>query len=268
MKFRINIFPRIMGIVNVTPDSFSDGGKYFDSSAAINHALTLIDQGADIVDIGGESSRPGAQNISEAEEIGRVLPVIEAVRSINSEIPISIDTVKYSVAKVALSAGASMINDITGLKNEPRLAELAAEYNADLVIMHIQGSPRTMQSNPFYDDVVQDVFSQLSKQIEFAKSVGVRKIYADVGIGFGKIVEHNVELLKNHKKFLELGVPLLLGISRKSFLGKYLGIEKAENRDFATLAAHLLLLDSGAEIIRVHNVEIFSQARKLRELLN
>jgi dihydropteroate synthase len=261
-------FPRLMGIVNVTPDSFSDGGKYNQSETAIAHALQLVQDGADILDIGGESSRPGAAEIDVDEEKRRVVPVIEGIRKVHPDIPISIDTVKYDVARAALQAGATMINDISGLDMEPRLAELAAEYKVPLVLMHMAGTPRTMQLNPTYNDVVQDVFDALAGKIERARSLGVQQLYADVGIGFGKTMEHNLHLLANHKKFTELGVPLLLGISRKSFLGKLLGIEKASERDVATLAMHLLLQDSGAEIIRVHNVRYLAQARTLHRALH
>lgn len=256
-------FPQLMGIVNVTPDSFSDGGVYNEAEAAVAHALQLVQDGADILDIGGESSRPGAAEIPAHEELQRVVPVIEGIRKANADIPISIDTVKYDVARAALQAGATMINDISGLDSEPRLAELAAEYEVPLVLMHMAGTPRTMQQNPTYNDVVQDVFDALAAKLERARSLGAKQLYADVGIGFGKTMEHNLQLLANHKKFTDLGVPLLLGLSRKSFLGKLLGIEKAQERDVATLAMHLLLQDSGADIIRVHNVQYLAQARVL-----
>lgn len=261
-------FPQLMGIVNVTPDSFSDGGAYNEAEAAVAHALQLVQDGADILDIGGESSRPGAAEIPAHEELQRVVPVIEGIRKANADIPISIDTVKYDVARAALQAGATMINDISGLDSEPRLAELAAEYEVPLILMHMAGTPRTMQQNPTYNDVVQDVFDALAAKIERARSLGAQQLYADVGIGFGKTMEHNLQLLANHKKFTELGVPLLLGLSRKSFLGKLLGIEKAQERDVATLAMHLLLQDSGAEIIRVHNVQYLVQARVLHRALH
>lgn len=261
-------FPQLMGIVNVTPDSFSDGGAYNEAKAAVARALQLVQDGADILDIGGESSRPGAAEIPAHEELQRVVPVIEGVRKANADIPISIDTVKYDVARAALQAGATMINDISGLDSEPRLAELAAEYDVPLVLMHMAGTPRTMQQNPTYNDVVQDVFDALAAKLERARSLGAKQIYADVGIGFGKTMEHNLQLLANHKKFTDLGVPLLLGLSRKSFLGKLLGIEKAQERDVATLAMHLLLQDSGADIIRVHNVQYLAQARVLHRALH
>lgn len=256
-----------MGIVNVTPDSFSDGGKYNQADAAIAHALQLVHDGADILDVGGESSRPGAAGVDAEEELRRVVPVIEGILRAGVEIPVSIDTVKYDVARAALDAGATMINDISGLDFEPRLAELAAERKVPLILMHMRGTPRTMQQNPVYDDVVRDVFNALAAKIERARSCGVGQIYADVGIGFGKTPEHNLQLLAGHKTFTELGVPLVLGLSRKSFLGKLLSIDRAEERDVATLAMHLLLPDSGAEIIRVHNVRYFAQAREIQNSL-
>lgn len=261
-------FPKIMGIVNVTPDSFSDGGKYNSFKTATDHALKLIDDGADILDIGGESTRPGAAEVSADEEIARVVPVIEAIRKVNSDIPISIDTTKYDVALKSVEAGATMINDISALKNDERLGQLAALKNLPLILMHMQGVPRTMQQNPQYDDVVQDVFKELAERIQFAQSLGVKEIIADVGIGFGKTVEHNWQLLKFHAEFLKLGVPLLLGISRKSFIGKSLGIDVAAERDIPTALLHAMLLKSGAGIIRVHDVKIHSQVRELFKKLN
>lgn len=255
-----------MGIVNVTPDSFSDGGQFLNADRAIEHAFRLVAEGADILDIGGESSRPGAAGISATEELRRVLPVIEGIRS-RLNVPISIDTTKYNVAEAALKAGVTIINDISGLQAEPRLAQLAARYDAGLVIMHMQGTPRTMQHSPHYKDVVGEVFSFLERQIGYAQRCGVQKIWADVGIGFGKTAEHNWALLRYHEAFAELGVPLLLGISRKSFLGKLLGIEQADERDTATLITHLLLLHANVHIIRVHNVGLFDQARRIYNAL-
>ncbi len=257
-----------MGVVNVTPDSFSDGGAWFSTADACNHALALVRDGADILDIGGESSRPGASPVGEQEEIQRVVPVVVAVRALHGSVDISVDTVKYGVARAALDAGATMLNDISGLDAEPRLAELAAEYNVPIVLMHMQGTPRTMQQNPAYGDVVSEVYEALEAKIARARELGASQVYADVGIGFGKTLEHNMHLLAHHKTFTGLGVPLVLGISRKSFLGKLLGIEKASERDAATLAMHLLLADSGADIIRVHNVSYLAQARVLRRELN
>lgn len=261
-------FPKIMGIVNVTPDSFSDGGKYNSFKKATEHALQLVDDGADMLDIGGESTRPGAAAVSADEEIARVVPVIEAIRKVNPTIPISIDTTKYHVAAKAVGAGATILNDISALKTDPRLGELAALKNLPLILMHMQGTPRTMQDSPHYDDVVKDVFKELRERIDFATSLGVKEVIADVGIGFGKTVGHNWQLLKNHAEFLKLGVPLLLGISRKSFIGKTLGIDVAAERDVPTALLHALLLECGASIIRVHDVKLHSQLRELFKKLN
>lgn len=260
-------FPRIMGIVNITPDSFSDGGSYTAAEVAVEHALQLLRDGADVLDIGGESSRPGAKPVPVEEELRRVVPVVQGIRRHNADVPLSIDTVKYDVARAALEAGATMINDISGLAAEPRLANLAAERAVPLVLMHRQGTPGTMQVKPTYSDVVEEVFGSLAQSIEQARSRGATQLYADVGIGFGKTLEHNMALLANHRRFVELGVPLLLGVSRKSMFGTLLGIEKPTDRDAATLALHLLLLQSGAAIVRVHNVRSIAHARVLQQTL-
>lgn len=256
-------FPKIMGILNITPDSFSDGGLHFSKDSAVRHGLKLLDDGADILDIGGESSRPGAEGISFDEEIERVVPVIEEIKKLKPASMISIDTTKYEVAKAAVDAGAEIINDISGLENDIRLAQLAAEKNLSLILMHMQGTPRIMQNNPQYNDVVLDIFYDLQKKIELAKEIGVSKIIADVGIGFGKTLEHNVRLLNNIDHFNELNVPLLLGISRKSFIGQILGIVDPLNRDIPSVLIHALLLKSKISVIRVHNVELSSTLRKI-----
>jgi dihydropteroate synthase len=263
-----NKFPKIMGILNVTPDSFSDGGKYFEKEKAIEHALEMAQDGADIIDIGGESTRPGAENISVFDELKRVIPVIKGIKKQLPDIKISIDTTKLLVANAAVDEGAEIINDISGLNFEPSLALLAAEMDISLILMHIQGTPGIMQKKPKYKDVFQDVYNKLEKKIDIANSYGVNSIIADVGIGFGKTLEHNLELLKNHIKFKSLGVPLLLGISRKSFIDKILNIEHPEDRDIPTALLHALLLNSGADIIRVHNVKLISMLKKLTQALS
>ncbi len=260
-------FPKIMGILNVTPDSFSDGGAFFDTQNAIRQGLSLIEKGADILDIGGESTRPGASEVPLSDEITRVVPVISAIRKECAATPISIDTTKYEVAKAALDAGANIINDISGLTYDTRLAELAAEYGATLVIMHIQGKPRTMQNNPVYQDLIHEIKTWLRDKIDFARSKGVKEIIADVGIGFGKTIEHNISLLQNHDEFLALGVPLLLGISRKSFIGKTLSLENPLERDIPTALIHALLLDKKIDIIRVHDVELHNTLKKISSIL-
>lgn len=260
-------FPKIMGILNVTPDSFSDGGLFFDPRAAILWGLKLLDEGADILDIGGESTRPGSEPVGITEELKRVIPVIEGIKKERPDAVISIDTMKYEVAKEAVDLGASIINDVSGLQNDVRIALLAAEKNCTLVIMHMQGTPKTMQINPKYQNVVQEVFDFLHSKIEVAKELGVKSIIADVGIGFGKTVEHNWELLRNLPKFYELGVPLLLGISRKSFIGKTLNIENPLERDIPTLLLHTLLLNYKVDYIRVHNVKPYQMLKTLYQKL-
>jgi dihydropteroate synthase len=256
-------FPKIMGILNVTPDSFSDGGRFFNHDTAISHGLRLLDEGADILDIGGESSRPGAVGISVDEEIDRVLPVIKRIKSEKPDSIISIDTTKYEVALEATLSGASIINDISGLDNDIRLANLAAEKNISLVLMHMQGSPVSMQINPSYNEVVSDVYRSLESKVNTARSLGVNKIIIDVGIGFGKTYEQNIELLRHQSQFKKLGTELLLGISRKSFIGKMLGIDAPSERDLPTLAIHAILLNHGIDIIRVHNVANISMLRTI-----
>lgn len=252
-----------MGVLNVTPDSFSDGGKFYSFENAVAQGLKLLDDGADILDIGGESTRPGADSVSEDEELNRVVPVIEHIRKVKPDAVISIDTTKYNVAKVAVDAGATIINDISGLDFDTSLAKLATEKNLTLILMHMQGTPRTMQENPEYNDVFQDIYKILESKIEKAKSIGVKSIIADAGIGFGKTYEQNITLLKNYDKFKSLGVPLCLGLSRKTFIGKMTGITDPSQRDIPTILIHALLLNQDIDIIRVHNVELMSMLRKV-----
>lgn len=254
-------FPEIMGILNVTPDSFSDGGDFTNTDIAVNHAIKMSEMGADIIDIGGESTRPGAAKVSQEDELARVIPVIEGIKKRNSEIKISIDTSKAEVARQAVKAGAEIINDISAMSFEEKIADVAAEHNCSLVLMHMQGKPGTMQENPYYEDVVAEVYDYLENVINKAKAHGVKNVIADVGIGFGKRYEDNIELLKNHDKFQGLNVPLLLGISRKRFIGSMLDIEKPKERDLATTLIHTMMLNSNINIIRVHNVEYMNQAR-------
>lgn len=253
-----------MGIVNVTPNSFSDGGDYNTTKAAVNHSLKLIDDGAEIIDIGGESTRPGSEPVAVAEEISRTIPVIEGIRKINKDIRISIDTTKYEVAKQALDLGATIINDVSALGEEPRFVDLADEYNADLVLMHKKGTPKDMQKNPTYSDVCQEVYDFLSEQSEKAKGIN-GKVIVDVGIGFGKTLTHNIELLNHLEKFNQITGHQLLGISRKSFIKMMFGIENAKNRDPHTAIIHSKLLDKNIEILRVHNVKLI---REMLEINN
>ena len=261
-------FPKIMGILNVTPDSFSDGRKYFDLNSALRHADAMIENSASIIDIGGESTRPGAAPIDTEAELSRVIPVIQAIRKKYPEIILSIDTVKYDVATAAINEGADIINDISGLNNDFRLAELASRHHKSLIIMHMLGTPASMQVNPQYNDVTEEVYNFLSSRVDQAKKIGVTDIIVDPGIGFGKTVEHNLELLRNLDRFSDIGCKVLLGISRKSFIGKTLGIDNPADRDVQTALYHAVLLSKKIGIIRVHNVELISQLKKIYELLS
>jgi len=244
-----------MGILNVTPDSFSDGGEFFEPERAVARARQIIAEGADILDIGGESSRPGAEPVSAEEELRRVTPVIEQIACWRSPVTISIDTTKAAVAERALAAGARIVNDISALRFDERMAEVVREAGAGVVLMHMQGTPRTMQIEPRYRDVVAEVRNFLAERIAFAESRGIKKsqIAIDPGIGFGKTVEHNVMLLARLRAFCELGCPVLVGASRKSFIGKWLGREP-KDRLAGSLAVAAWAVMSGARIVRVHDV--------------
>lgn len=256
-----------MGIINVTPDSFSDGGTNDNIDKILKKVGYWIELGVDIIDVGGESTRPGSDSVSEELEIERTSPVIESIIRNFPQAFVSIDTMKFSVAEAALQAGAKMINDVSGLTNNPDIADLAAEYSAELVIMHLPDSPKTMQIAPVYQNLISDVFSFLKKQIKFAQSKGVKKVYADVGIGFGKTADDNWELLRNIEEFHKLGVPLLLGVSRKRFIGELLELQEPKDRDTATMMLHSMLLGKSIDIIRVHNVESAIQMRKMYDKL-
>jgi len=262
-----NTFPKLMGVLNITPDSFSDGAFYFNPNSAINHALELIDEGADIIDIGGESTRPGADEVSEPEELSRVIPVVKELKKLRPNTQISIDTTKYEVAKQSLDLGVEIINDISGLNFEIRLAELAKQFDAGLVIMHIKGKPRVMQVNPTYDDLIQEIYIHLSEKIDYANSLSLNKLWYDVGIGFGKTAEDNITLLKNLDKFDNLNAKQLLGISRKSFIGKLLNVDSPLDRDLPTLLIHSLLLKNNIDIIRVHSIKEYIMLRNIFDLL-
>lgn len=255
-----------MGILNVTPDSFSDGGKFNNIISATEHALEMIESGADIIDIGGESSRPGAVEVSVDEEIKRTIPTIQNIIKKKPNSIISIDTTKPEVAEAALESGALMINDISALSDR-RMIDVVTRYDATLVIMHMLGKPRTMQDNPSYNLVVDDVFNYLELKIKFAKENGVNSIIVDPGIGFGKSLNHNYELLRNLTNFQNLETPLLIGVSRKSLIGKSLNLEVGE-RDIATIILETDAVNKGAKIIRTHNVKNGVQLKKLKQLLN
>jgi dihydropteroate synthase len=254
--------PQVMGIVNVTPDSFSDGGKFAASHLAIAHALKLVEEGAAILDIGGESTRPNATPVSLQEELDRVIPVIEGlVHHIN--IPISIDTYKPQVMQAAIAAGASMINDVRALQEEGAL-EIAAKSNVGICLMHMQGTPQTMQQNPQYDDVVNDVKAFLQARLEASIHAGCRasQIVLDPGFGFGKTRAHNITLIQHLESFASLGQPLLVGLSRKSVLGQVTGND-VDARLYASVAASVISAQKGAKILRVHDVKATVEALKV-----
>ena len=246
----------VMGVLNITPDSFSDGGRYFtgkvDLKKVVEDALKMEKDGADFIDVGGESSRPGSDKVSIDEELERVVPVISELKK-KIKIPISIDTYKHEVAEESLKAGAIIVNDISGFKFDIENAEVTAEYNASCVLMHIKGTPKDMQKNPVYENVVEEVFDYLKESIDIAKSFGISQIIIDPGIGFGKTLEHNITLLKNLKRFTELKQPILLGVSRKSFIDKIFPT-KMNDRLEGTIAANTIGIMNGANIIRVHDV--------------
>jgi dihydropteroate synthase len=241
----------IMGVVNVTPDSFSDGGVFDDQAAAIAHARRLISEGAAIIDVGGESTRPGAAPVSVEDELERVIGVVEGI----SGARVSIDTMKVAVAERALDAGATYVNDVTAFRHEPEMAGLVADRGADCCLMHMLGEPRTMQDDPRYDDVVDDIKAFLEERIAFAVHAGVKeeRIQLDPGIGFGKTLEHNLELLRRLDEFATLGRPIVVGTSRKSFLGKLTGRDVTE-RVHATVATNVIAYERGARVFRVHDV--------------
>lgn len=268
-KYLLNLRkrPYIMGILNITPDSFSDGGLYLDIKEAIEHARRMAAEGADIIDVGGESSRPGAEPVSLDEELKRVIPVIEAL-SKKIDIPISIDTYKADVANEAITAGASIINDISGLRFDPMMVKAAADADAPVIIMHMKGAPRDMQRRPAYKDVVKEIIDFFKERISYAIKNGVKKnkIIIDPGIGFGKTVRHNLKIIKRLGEFKSLGVPILLGPSRKSFIGKILDAPP-EKRMAGTAAAVAMGIANGADIIRVHDVEEMLDAARITDAI-
>jgi dihydropteroate synthase len=245
---------RIMGVLNVTPDSFSDGGEWFDHDAAVVHAGEMIAQGAAIIDIGGESTRPGAAPVKAGDELARVVPVVEALRG--AGVQLSVDTQKATVARAALEAGATYVNDVTALRGDPEMAAVVADAGCDLCLMHMLGEPRTMQDNPRYDDVVTDVRAFLEERVAFAVNAGIaeERIAVDPGIGFGKTLEHNLMLLRRLDEIAALGRPVVVGTSRKSFLGRLTGRDDPHDRVAATVATNVLAFERGAEVFRVHDV--------------
>ncbi len=274
-KFRLQLPSRtlqlgprtlIMAVLNVTPDSFSDGGKFLDTNSAVKAALTMEAAGADILDIGGESTRPGSQGISAAEEFARIIPVLNALRG-RLKIPISIDTRKSSVASAAIAAGAEIINDVTGLRADPKIAEVAKRKHVPLILMHMRGEPSTMQKQPFARNAVRDVINGLKRSIAIARRAGVPKsqIIVDPGIGFGKSFKQNYELIARLPQIAKLGYPIAIGTSRKTFLGKTLGDKPPEERIWGTAATVAASILAGAHIVRVHDVNEMAQVAKVAD---
>ncbi len=252
--------PRIMGIVNVTPDSFSDGGKYFDAARAVDHALQLDSQGADILDVGGESTRPYSVPVSDQEELDRVIPVVSQLAK-QTRTPISIDTSKASVAEAALQNGAQIINDVTGLEGDPGMVDVAIRSQAGVCAMHMRGNPQNMQDDPSYENVTREIHGYLRGRRDQLLEAGIShdRICLDPGIGFGKTHEHNFQLVRECEAFLDLGCPILIGHSRKGFIAKAIG-DKESDRDIGTLAMSLVMANKGIHVLRVHNVLATKQA--------
>ncbi|MGM0547617.1 MAG: dihydropteroate synthase [Bacteroidota bacterium] len=247
--------PKIMGILNATPDSFSDGGEYNEVESALGRIGLMVSQGAHIIDIGGESTRPGSDPVTEQQELDRVLPILEKAIPQFPDTFFSIDTTKYKVAEEALKLGTHFVNDVSGLQKEPRFIDLCARYHAGYVIMHAQGDPKNMQEDPTYEDVVKDIKQFLQEGISQSKEKGLENIIIDPGIGFGKTLEHNLRLIADLNEFQELGQPILVGASRKSMIGKILNDRPTDKRLIGTVAVHYHAMLNGANIIRVHDVK-------------
>lgn len=259
--------PVVVGILNVTPDSFSDGGDFFDPEAAAEHAAAMLDEGADMLDVGGESTRPGSDPVSQEEEIRRVVPVLKRILSVRPEAVISVDTYRSGTAKAALEAGASLVNDVTALRGDPGMVSLIEEAACPVILMHMQGEPKTMQKEPNYQDVVREVRDFLTERAEYAVAAGVRleNIIVDPGIGFGKNFQHNLALLRNLDALVDLGFPVLIGTSRKSFVERITGVQEARDRVFGTVATTVLAFEQGATFFRVHDVRANRQALAVAE---
>jgi len=268
-KFSLEIGARtfIMGILNRTPDSFSDGGKFFEFEDALGHAMRMAQDGADIIDIGGESTRPGSSPVTASEEIERVVPLISELAG-RIDVPISVDTSKSEVALEALKCGASIINDITGLRGDSKMAEVAARFDVPVVLMHIKGTPREMQRDPTYNDLIPEILGSLKGSIELAESAGVDpgKIIVDPGIGFGKTLEHNLAIIKGLEEFKALEKPILIGTSRKSFIGAILSNE-ADDRLMGTAASVALAIANGADMVRVHDIKEIREVARVADAI-
>jgi dihydropteroate synthase len=259
--------PVVVGILNVTPDSFSDGGNFLDPEAAAEHATIMLDEGAGIIDVGGESTRPGSDPVSREEEVRRVVPVIERIIAARPEAVISVDTYRSATAAAALDAGASVVNDVTALRGDPRMISVVTEAQCPVILMHMQGEPKNMQSEPRYTDVVREVKDFLRSRTEHAVRSGAHaeNIIVDPGIGFGKTLDHNLTLLRGLQAIVDLGFPVLVGASRKRFIGSITGVQEAEQRVFGTVATTVLAYEKGATLFRVHDVRANSEALAVAE---
>jgi dihydropteroate synthase len=258
----------VMGVVNVTPDSFSDGGRFLEAGAAVAHALALAGQGADILDIGGESTRPGAEAVPEADELARVVPVVRALRAAGCAVPVSVDTAKAAVARAAVEAGADIVNDVSALEGDPAMADTVAALGVPVVLMHMRGTPRTMQAAPAYGNVAGEVRRHLERRVARAVAAGVRReaIAVDPGIGFGKTARHNLLLLRDLPHLARMGLPVVVGTSRKSFIGKVLGAE-VEERAWGTAATVAWAIAHGARVVRVHDVAEMAQVARMTDAI-
>jgi dihydropteroate synthase len=252
--------PVLVGVLNVTPDSFSDSGDFFDPERAASRAATMLDEGAQIVDVGGESTRPGSDPVPPDEEVRRVVPVIRTIRASRPDAILSIDTYRATTAEAALEAGASIVNDVTALRGDPRMSGVVAEARCPVILMHMLGEPKTMQHDPRYQDVVREVRDFLAARAEHAVAAGVDNIILDPGIGFGKTLEHNLALLRDLASLVELGFPLLVGVSRKRFVGRISGVEEPKDRVFGSVAANVVAYQNGATFFRVHDVRANREA--------
>jgi dihydropteroate synthase len=259
--------PVVVGILNVTPDSFSDGGNFLDPEAAAEHAAFMLDEGAGIIDIGGESTRPGSDPVSQEEEVRRIVPVIERMLAARPEAVISVDTYHSATAAAALEAGALVVNDVSALRGDPRMVSVVADAQCPVILMHMQGEPKTMQREPRYEDVVSEVRDFLGSRADRAMAAGVRpeNVIVDPGIGFGKSLDHNLALLRNLEAVVGLGFPVLLGASRKRFIGSITGVEEAAERVFGTVATTVLSYEKGATLFRVHDVRANREALAVAE---
>ena len=258
----------IMAVLNVTPDSFSDGGSYADVKCAVKNAMQMVEQGADIIDIGGESTRPGAEKVSQETELKRVIPVIKSIREL-SIVPISIDTTKSEVARQAIAAGADIINDISAFKMDPEMKNVALETGAGAMLMHMRGTPQTMQENLHYDDLIGEIKDYFKETIEELLSLAISKnaLMIDPGIGFSKNAEQNLEIINKLDQFLDFEVPILLGTSRKSFIGKVLGLEHPAERIWGTAASIAIGISKGAAVVRVHDIKEMKQVSMLTDAI-